>query len=111
MTGKRTQGGYEFHYNGWKQNNDANPSFVREGATKDNIFPEVRKSRLDGDLLAKMGLTKERMANNDVLFFYQLLVPLCDPKQSGIVGDPRQPFYTDVAKFTNSYAIDVRQGK
>ena len=73
------------------------------------MFPTDRKGRLDKDLLKKMGLTKERMQNGDALFFYQLLFPICNPKRSGIEGDPRQPYYLPRSQFTNSYAIDVKQ--
>ena len=39
----------------------------------------------------------------DSLFFFQLLLPLCDPKHSGIPSDPRKPYYTEVTKFSNHY--------
>ena len=39
----------------------------------------------------------------DSLFFYQLLLPICNPSQSGIPGDPRKPFYTEVTKFLKLY--------
>lgn len=61
---------------------------------------------LDADLLARMGLTKVRMQEGDALFFYQLLLPICDPKRSGIKDDPRKAFYSDVTSFTNAYACD-----
>ena len=107
-TGKRKRGEWEFHYKGWKQSND-NPSFVRQGASKDNMFPSDRKAQLDGDLLKKMGLTKKRMVDGDALFFYQLIVPMIDPAKSGIDADPRQPFYTEVAGDTNSYAFGYKK--
>jgi hypothetical protein len=37
-------------------------------------------------------LTKERMQKGDALFFYQLLLPICDPSRSGVQDDPRKPF-------------------
>ena len=40
----------------------------------------------------------------DSLFFLQLFLPICDPKMSGIAGNPRVPFFTKVCKFTNTYA-------
>ena len=67
-TGKRTSGNWEFFYNGWKQE-DPNPNYVRTGANKDTVFPPDRKAKLDGELLKKMGLTRERMIEGDVLFF------------------------------------------
>ena len=50
----------------------------------DNFFPEARKGGLDGDLLLKMGLTTARMIEGEALFFYQLLLPICNPKRLGI---------------------------
>ena len=58
----------------------------------DNMFPDDRKGRLNPDLLEMMGLTSERMQECDALFFYQLLLPICDPSKSGVAGDPRRPF-------------------
>ena len=103
VTGKRMQGAWEFFYQGWKQTNTT-PGLVREGASKDNMFPSNRKAKLDGALLKKMGLTRKRMVEGDALFFYQLIVPICDPAKSGIEGDPRQAFYTDVSDYSTMYA-------
>jgi hypothetical protein len=52
------------------------------------MFPKSRKGELDGCLLEMLGLTKERMVKGDVLFFHHLLLPMCDPKMSGINADP-----------------------
>ena len=78
VIGERKTHGYKFHYTGWKQTIN-NPALFRDGATKGNMFPAERKGRLDKDLLKKMGLTQSRMENNNALFFYQLLYPICDP--------------------------------
>jgi hypothetical protein len=43
------------------------------------------------------------MKECDALFFYQLLFPIGDPIRSGVQGDRRMPFYTDVTGFTNIY--------
>ena len=46
-------------------------------------------------------------------FFWQLLLPIHDPKRSGIEDDPRMPFYHNVAKWSNSYAsneLDIGNG-
>ncbi len=97
-------GGYEFHYNGWKQPiND--PSLWREGATRDNLFPPHRRAKLDAELLKKMALTRKRMEEKDALFFLQLLTPIANPSKSGIDKDPRKPFYSDVQTFTNVYSM------
>jgi hypothetical protein len=54
---------------------------------------------------------KDDSGRPDALFLYQLLLPICDPAQSGVVNDPRKGFYTEVAVMSNSYAItDCRIG-
>ena len=63
---------------------------------------------MDGPLLKNMGLTDEIMKSEDALFFAQLVIPICDPAKSGIKGDPRNPYYTKVALYTNSYANDLK---
>ena len=57
-----------------------------------------------------MGLNRERLLQKDALFFLQLLLSMCDPKLLVVEDDPRIPFYTSVAKFTNSYANDIKDG-
>jgi hypothetical protein len=104
-TGKRTKNGFEFHYQGWKMP-VPNDKYRRIGSTKENFFPDDRGSKVDGAYLTKMGLTPTRMRNNDALFFAQLIMPVCDPSKSGIIDDPRQSYYTDVAAHTNTYALD-----
>ena len=42
-----------------------------------------------------------------MLYFFQLLLPICDPKKSGIANDPRKPFYSDVEIFSQKYAHDL----
>jgi hypothetical protein len=88
--GKRTWKDWEFHYNGWYGPDDVP---YRLGATRSNPFPAARKGCIDKVKLAKLGLTKERMnvgdGRPDALFFYQLILPMCDPKQSGVQGDGR----------------------
>ena len=60
-----------------------NRTYVHGDAVYNNLKPESRRGSLDKDVLVKHGLTKERMANRDALF-YQLLFPLADPKTSGV---------------------------
>jgi hypothetical protein len=103
-TGSRNRAGWEFHYGVWT--NPAGNTF-RSGATRGNHFPESRKGYLDYALLKRMGLTKTRLLNKDAFFFWQLLFPVCDPKMSGIVDDPRLPFYSEVAKWTNKYVASI----
>lgn len=38
-------------------------------------------------------------------FFHRLLLPICDPKKLGILGDERLPVYTEVECFSNLYAF------
>jgi hypothetical protein len=105
--GKRSRGPWEFHYQGFK--GDSNRSF-RDGSSRENLFPPTRKGQLDAQLLKIMGLTEERMKTGDALFFYQLLLPICDPKRSGIRGDARKPFYSEVERFSNIYAFSIGLG-
>jgi hypothetical protein len=74
------------------------------------MFPESRKGMLDADLLETLGLPKERMVKADALFFHQLLLPMCDPKMSGIAANPCKPFYSKVEMFSNLYAIQIGLG-
>jgi hypothetical protein len=106
--GKRIVDDWEFFYNGWDEGGDGNGG--REGATSEDMFPESRKGELDGNLLETLGLTKERMVDGDALFFHQLLLPMCDPKMSGIAADPRKAFYSQVETFSNLYAIHIGLG-
>ena len=98
--GKRMDGGWEFFYKGWESE-----ECHRDGATRENVFPESRVGSLDVDLLKKMGLTAERVTECDALFFHQLLLPICDPKKSGIEDDPRKGYYDAVETFSNTYAF------
>ena len=97
--GKRTVGDWEFYYRGFENNEKK----YRRGATTSNLFPEEMKGSLDADMLKKLGLTADKVKNLDALFFFQLILPLCDTKKSGIDGDPRMSYYTDVEKYTNVY--------
>lgn len=65
---------------------------------------------LDANILKRLGLTKQRMVETDACFFYQLLLPFCDPAQSGIADDPRMPFYTNVLRFSNLYSFHNNLG-
>jgi len=100
--GKRTVDGWDVTYGPWTSSCDAP---YRNGAKKDNIIPAERKGGLDGGKLKTMGLSKERMKNNDAAFFHQLLFPFCDPSQSGIPNDSRTPYYKSVQRFSNEYAL------
>ena len=108
VNGKRTAGNWDFFYDGWSGVGGGN--LHRSGATSQNLFPESRKGSLDGDVLKKLGLTSARLQNRDALFFYQLLLPICDPKRSGIDGDPREGFYSEAERFSNVYAATLGLG-
>jgi hypothetical protein len=100
LDGKRIVKDWEFFYKGLEDKDD----------TSNNIFPESRKGKLDGNLLETLGLTKERMVQGDVMFFYQLLLPMCDPKMSGINADLRKAFYSKLKTFSNLYDIQIGCG-
>ena len=57
----------------------------------------------DVDVLKRHGINKHKVKNSP-LAFLQLLLPICDPKQSGIPDDGRMPFVTDARQYTNTYA-------
>jgi len=93
--GERKINGWEFHYKGWE-----NPEMpYRRGATTNDLMPKEMRGCVDVDILKKLGMDKGSM--KDPLFFYQLILPICDPLRSGIEDDPRMGFYTEVEKFTN----------
>ena len=108
--GQREEHGWTFDYDGWDV--DGIPRY-RSGATKENMFPDCRKGCLDGDVLKLLGMSAERMLQDDgapdALFFYQLLFPIVNPNNSGIPNDPRKAFYSQVSLFTNLYAVGELQ--
>jgi len=102
--GKRVVENFEFHHKGWK--NDG-PLF-RDGATRDNLFPQQRAGALDLDALKHLGLTLDRMREADgapdALFFHQLLLPMHnidDEKVLTVPRDPRKGFYSNMLRWTN----------
>ena len=54
-----------------------------------------------------MGLTKRTLIENDVLFFKQLLYPMCDPARSRIKNCPRKAYYTKIQLWTTKYAVMI----
>ncbi len=103
-------GGYEFFYQGWKNNNPTREN-CRFGASREDLFLADRDATLDGTFLKKLGLTKQRMVECDALFFYQLLLPIVDPSMSGIKEDTRMGYDKEVARNTNMYTLDPRTGE
>ena len=97
-----------FFYNGWNGTDDcADYEPVRDGAKIENLFPECRKGSLDEEVLKKLGMKKKIMEDDDFLFFYQLLFPMCNTEKSGVCDDPRMSFYSEVKKWTSIYASDI----
>jgi len=103
--GTRAVEDWQFHYKGWEKDDGY---VYRSGATRENMFPDERKGCLDVQLLKKLDLNAARMEETDgapdALFFYQLLLPICDTKRNGIVDDPRMSFYPHVTRCSNTYA-------
>jgi hypothetical protein len=105
--GIREHNGWRFYYQGWKPDHFDAANFARGTATKDCLKPTDQKGSLDADRLRQHGLTPERM-KSDPIFFLQLLLPICNPKCSGVDGDERMPFFTTVTANTNGYAISEK---
>jgi len=110
LNGKRTIGGFEFFYQGWQKQ----VPNLRSGATRDNMWPNSRKGSLDRNILTKLGMSSVRMIEEtdrqpDALFFHQLILPIHNIDNSKVLtveGDPRKPFYSNVARWTNMYACE-----
>jgi hypothetical protein len=107
VTGKKEESGYEFFYQGWKQENPTREN-RRFGATREDLLPTDKDIKLDVTFVKNMGLSNQRMEQCNALFFYQLLLPIVDPAISGIDGDTRMGYYKDVARNTNIYAFGVK---
>ncbi len=79
-------------------------TFVRDGASQQDLKPLNWRGSLDVDVLKKHGCTTDQV-RDDPFFFYQLLFPLSPPKSSGIEDDSRMPYFSHVAILTNVYAL------
>ena len=104
--GKRSISGWEFHYKGWDRT-ESDVKHGRSDSSTNELFPDSRKGCLDSEVLQSLGLNRERMVFGDALFFYQLLLPICNPKKSGIPNDPRHAFYSNVTNYSNLYACSI----
>ena len=102
--GVRQIDNWKFYYQGWTPDDFDKGTYVRDDATQSNLKPASRKGCLDANVLRKHGMTSTRMQDEDALFFYQMIFPICNPKNSGIDGDNRMPFFTFAASCTNIYA-------
>ena len=50
------------------------------------------------------------METDNFLFFYQLILPICDTKNSGIDDNPRMSYYSAVERWYNFYAVHIGLG-
>jgi hypothetical protein len=107
VMGKREEGGYEFFYQGWKQENPTREN-CRFGATREDLFLTDRDVKLDVTFLKKKGLSKQRMLECNALFFYQLILPIVEPAMSRIDGATRMGHHENVVRNTNMYAFGVK---
>ena len=89
---------------------DSESLFSRNDTTKDNLFPESRLGCLDAEVLKKLGLTSSIMKTNDFLFFFQLILPICDVEYSGVSDDGRLPYYSKLEEWSNLYAYQIGLG-
>ena len=74
------------------------------------MFPKEHLGSLDADLLQKLGMNTDVLNHNDCLFFYQLLLPICNVEESGVEDDPRMLYYSEVENCSNLYAIQIGLG-
>ena len=70
-------------------------------------FPKSRLGCLDVDVLRELGMNSKVTETDNFLFFYQLILPICDTKKSGIDGDPRMSYYSAVESWSNLYAVQL----
>ena len=75
-----------------------------DGANDYNLFPSTRLGSLDVNILKKLGVKKKGIETNGFLFFYQLILSICDKEKSGINGDKRISYYAKVEEWSNMYA-------
>jgi hypothetical protein len=95
--GHRVHNGFDVYYEG---------EYSRQGT--DNLLPPINdsKSSLDADVLKKHGITPEN--RHDPLLIWDLLLPIVDPKNSGVPGDDRKPYYTEVSYWSGKYQWQKR---
>jgi len=105
----------------WDANDTADLSHVpvRSAASREQLFPPSRRSRLDYDLLRLLRVNKRAIMGGDALLFFQLILPFGDPGKNTIalspttgrpLLDPRMAYYSEVEKFTQSYATSPGLG-
>ncbi len=101
---KQMNGRFEFIYDGWTVDNTSKEQFVSSGAEKKDVLPATWKEILDLELLKQYGLTIQRMKAFYSLFFLQLLLPICNPEQSG-VKDDKDVHFLFVKQLTNMFVL------
>ncbi len=77
---------------------------MRTGALFGNLKPGSRKGCLGVEVLRRHGLTADQVHNN-LMFFYQMLFPFCNPSEPGVERDHRMPYFSNVSVFTNMYKM------
>ena len=113
----REQNGWNFHYlAGWGGTvDDPNNQFARKYASRDNMFPEERKGKLDIFKLQQHGLMKDRIENGDEFFFYQLLLPIAPDSREAqryqTEPEKKLTYYNNVMRYRNVYISDVNEGE
>ena len=108
----------EKFYQGWKKGeyedgvggNIAEEDPLPWVDVQDKLFPRSRQVCLDEKILNKLGMTQRVIRERDFLFFYQLLLPLCDIYLSGIQEGKRLSYYSEVDKWSNLYAYHIGLG-
>ena len=92
-TGNREVQGWKFHYNGWKPD-----EFDHQTLCKRQCECNESQARKPPWLI------ECKCAEKAQFFFYQLLIPFCDPELNGIEDDCRMPYFSRMANYTIIYA-------
>ena len=58
-------------------------------------------------MLRELGINGKVMETDNFLLFYQLILPICDTKKSGIDDDPRMSYYSAVERWSSFYAVHL----
>ena len=74
------------------------------------MAPRSRQGCPDEKILNKLGMAQHVIRDRDFLFFYQIMLPLCDTSLSGIWEDIRLPYYSEVEKGYNLYDYHIGLG-
>ena len=80
------------------------------GATNNDLFPTTRLGSLDKTILKKLGIKRKILETNDFLFFYQLILPICNTEKLGFRGDEQLSYYAQVKEWSNLCAYQIGLG-